>query len=175
MTRIKLFATFTLLLASATIGYALPTDSQQPINVQADSADLDNNKGILVYRGNVIITQGSMKVLGHTVTITRNKDGEIEMMTSQGNPAYYEQKPSADDPVVKSYARTIQYQVTKKLVILIDNAKVVQNNNVFTGDKIVYDTSRKLISAGNKRSGSVGTKPGRINVVLEPEKKKGTK
>lgn len=175
MTRIKLFTTLTLLLSITSITYALPTDNQQPINVQADSADLDNNKGILVYRGNVIITQGSMKVLGHTVTITRNKSGEIEMMTSQGSPAYYEQKPSVDDPVVKSYAQTIQYQVAKKLVILIDNAKVIQKNNVFTGDKIVYDTSRKLISAGNKNQATPGTKHSRINVVLEPEKKKGTK
>lgn len=173
MIKINFFSALLALLVSTNIVYALPSDSQQPIHVQADSADLDNNKGILVYTGNVIITQGTMKVMGHTVTITRNKDGEIETMTSQGSPAYYEQKPSADDPVVKSYAKTIQYQALKKLVILIDNAKVIQKNNVFTGDKIVYDTSRKLISAGNKNKGSAGSKPGRINVVLEPEKKKG--
>lgn len=161
-----------LLMGAQTASYALPTDSQQPIHIQADTADLDNNKGVLVYKGNVIITQGSMKVMGHTVTITRNKEGGIQVMTSQGNPAYYEQIPSADEPVIKAYGKTIQYQVANKKIILIDNAKVIQKNNVFTGDKIVYDTARKLISAGNKTSSTISNKPGRINMVLEPEKKK---
>lgn len=173
MQKIKFIVPIILLFFSAA-SYALPTDSQQPIHVQADTADLDNAKGILVYRGNVIITQGSMKVMGQVVTITRNKNGGIDIMTSQGNPAYYEQRPSIDDPIVRSYAKTIQYQVAKKLVILTDNAKVIQKNNVFTGDKIVYDTSRKLISAGKKTTTTgqtTGRTPGRINMVLEPEKK----
>lgn len=172
MQQIKFIFPLAFIIFHAINVYALPTDSQQPIHVQADTADLDNNKGVLVYRGNVIITQGSMKVLGQVVTITRNKNGGIDVMTSQGNPAYYEQKPSADDPVVKSYASTIQYQVAKKLVIFTNNAKVIQKNNVFTGDKIVYDTARKLITAGNKSSADgQPTRPGRINMVLEPEKK----
>lgn len=164
MQRIRLFIALTSLLAlfSAT-SYALPSDSEQPIRVQADSADMDNNKGILVYKGNVIITQGTMVVMGHTVTITRNKNGEIDVMTAQGNPAYYEQKPSANDPVIKAYGKTIQYQAAKKLIILIDDAKVIQNNNVFTGNKIIYDIDRKLIKSASPKQ--------RIDMLLYPEKK----
>lgn len=161
-----------LITGVQTTAFALPTDSQQPIHIQADNADLDNNRGILVYRGNVIITQGSMKVMGHTVTITRNQNGDIDVMTSKGSPAYYEQKPAVDDPVIKSYGSTIQYQVTNKKVILTGNAKVIQKNNVFTGDKIVYDTSRKLISASSKPIGSTSSTGSRINMVLDPPEQK---
>ena len=48
--------------------WALPTDRTQPIRVQADSAELDDKQGVAVYRGDVVITQGSMKITGNTVT-----------------------------------------------------------------------------------------------------------
>ena len=38
--------------------WALPDDREQPIRVQADSAELDDRQGVAVYHGNVIITQG---------------------------------------------------------------------------------------------------------------------
>ncbi|MCZ7019093.1 LptA/OstA family protein, partial [Salmonella enterica] len=51
--------------------WALPNDSQQPIHIQADDAQLDDKQGIATYKGDVIITQGSMKITGNTVTLTR--------------------------------------------------------------------------------------------------------
>ena len=50
--------------------WALPNDQQQPIRIQADDAQLDDKNGIATYKGDVIITQGSMIVKGNTVTIT---------------------------------------------------------------------------------------------------------
>ena len=89
--------------------WALPEDRNQPIRVQADTAELDDRQGVAVYRGDVVITQGSMKITGDTVTITQNGSGDVEVFTSIGKPAYYEQKPSADKEVVKAYGLTIQY------------------------------------------------------------------
>ena len=50
--------------------WALPNDQQQPIRIQADDAQLDDKNGVATYTGDVIITQGSMKVTGNKVTIT---------------------------------------------------------------------------------------------------------
>ena len=52
------------LLLAAGQSHALSTDSNQPIRVQADSAELDDGKGVATYRGNVVITQGSLRVTG---------------------------------------------------------------------------------------------------------------
>ncbi|WP_351125661.1 LptA/OstA family protein, partial [Shewanella sp. T24-MNA-CIBAN-0130] len=46
--------------------WALPNDSQQPIHISADDAQLDDKKGVATYTGGVIITQGSMKITGNT-------------------------------------------------------------------------------------------------------------
>src|SRR5689334_6879798 len=78
--------------------WALPNDSEQPIRVQADDAQLDDKQGVATYKGDVIITQGSMIVKGNTVTLTRTPAGDIDVVTSVGNLAYFEQKQKVDSP-----------------------------------------------------------------------------
>ncbi|HBB78519.1 MAG TPA: lipopolysaccharide transport periplasmic protein LptA, partial [Pseudomonas sp.] len=55
--------------------WALPEDRNQPIRIQADTAELDDNQGVAVYRGDVVITQGTMIITGDTVTITQDANG----------------------------------------------------------------------------------------------------
>lgn len=74
----KLAKTLPILLSlGAALGsasaWALPDDRNQPIRIQADDAQLDDKNGVATYKGDVIITQGSMKVTGNTVTITRTR------------------------------------------------------------------------------------------------------
>ncbi|MDP2244511.1 lipopolysaccharide transport periplasmic protein LptA [Pseudomonas sp.] len=149
--------------------WALPTDREQPIRVQADSAELDDRQGVAVYRGDVIITQGTLKITGDTVTITQNAQGDIEIFTSVGKPAYYEQKPSADKQIVKAYGLTIQYFVANERIVLIDQAKVVQEGNTFEGEKIVYDTQRQIVNAGRATGVDITTPRPRIDMVIQPK------
>src|SRR3546814_14353678 len=83
--------------------WALPEDREQPIRVQADTAELDDRQGVAVYRGDVVITQGTMKITGDTVTITQDDNGDVEVFNSIGQPAYYEQKPAVDKEIAKAY------------------------------------------------------------------------
>ena len=57
-----LLATSVSLLSS--LVHALPSDNSKPINVQADSAEMDDKRGVAIYRGDVIITQGTLKITG---------------------------------------------------------------------------------------------------------------
>jgi lipopolysaccharide export system protein LptA len=151
--------------------WALPTDRDQPIRVQADSAELDDKQGVAVYRGNVVITQGTLKITGDTVTITQDANGDVEVFTSVGKPAYYEQKPAVDKQIVNAYGLTIQYFAANERIILLDQAKVVQEGNTFEGEKIVYDTQRQIVNAGRATGGNVTTPRPRIDMVIQPKKK----
>ncbi|WP_417660527.1 lipopolysaccharide transport periplasmic protein LptA [Pseudomonas sp.] len=151
--------------------WALPTDRDQPIRVQADSAELDDKQGVAVYRGDVVITQGTMIIKGDTVTITQNTKGEIDVFTSVGRPAYYEQKPAADKEIVKAYGLTIQYFAANERIVLIDQAKVIQEGNTFEGEKIVYDTQRQIVNAGRANGSKVTTPRPRIDMVIQPKNK----
>jgi len=165
----RLVKTLPLLLSlSAALGsasaLALPNDRDQPIRIQAD------NKGVATYTGDVIITQGSMMIKGNTVTITRTNGGDIDVVTSVGNLAYFEQQQSASKAdKMKGWGVTIQYQAQKDLVVLTDRAKVENEGNTTEGEKIVYNTQTQVATAG--RGGNVTTPRQRIDMVIQPKKK----
>jgi lipopolysaccharide export system protein LptA len=151
--------------------WALPSDRDQPIRIQADSAELDERKGVAVYRGGVIITQGTLKITGDTVTITQTASGDIDVFTAVGKPAYYEQLPATDKQIVKAYGLTIQYFAANERIVLIDQAKVIQEGNTFEGEKIVYDTRRQIVNAGRATGTNVSTPRPRIDMVIQPRNK----
>ena len=153
--------------------WALPSDRDQPIRIQADSAELDDRQGVAVYRGDVIITQGTLKITGDTVTITQTASGDIDVFTAVGNLAYYEQKPAVDKDIVKAYGKTIQYFASNERIVLIDQAKVIQEGNTFEGEKIVYDTQRQIVNAGRATGSNVSMPRPRIDMILQPRKKDG--
>ena len=173
----SLVKTLPLLLSlSAALGsvsaWALPNDNEQPIRIQANEAQLDDKQGVATYKGDVIITQGSMKITGNTVTITRNAAGEIDIVTSVGNLAYFEQLQKVGDPKpVQAYAVTIQYHAPQNRIVLIDKAKVINEGNTTEGEKIVYDTVKQVANAGRANGTNVTAPRPRIDMVIQPKSK----
>src|SRR5690606_670811 len=164
-----------LLCLSAALGstaaWALPSDRDQPIHIQADSAELDDKKGVAIYRGDVVITQGTLKITGDTVTINQNTQGDIERFTAVGKLAYYEQLPEAGKSIVQAYGRTIQYFASNERIVLIDQAKVIQEGNTFEGEKIIYDTATQVVNAGRATGDTITPPQPRIDMVIQPRKK----
>ncbi|MBF7142830.1 MULTISPECIES: lipopolysaccharide transport periplasmic protein LptA [Pseudomonas] len=150
---------------------ALPNDRDQPIHIQSDDAQLDDKQGVAVYTGGVIITQGSMKITGNKVTVTRTPSGDVDVFTAVGNLAYYEQKPAVDKPIVQAYGVTIQYFASQNRIVLIDKAKVINDGNTSEGEKIVYDTVRQVVNAGRATGSKVTAPRPRIDMVIQPKKK----
>ncbi len=153
--------------------WALPNDSQQPIRIQANDAQLDDKQGVGTYTGSVIITQGSMKITGNTVTITRTPAGEVDVVTSVGNLAYFEQTQQATDPApMKGYGKTIQYHAQQNRIVLIDQARVVSSDgNTTDGEKITYDTVKQIATAGRANGTKVTEPRPRIDMVIQPKQK----
>src|SRR5210317_1913464 len=97
MTRTRNFSLF-IVLALALPGSvsALSTDRDQPINLEADEAELDQTEGVSTYVGNVVVTQGSMKVESDRMVV-HLEDGEIDRIEATGAPARFRQRPDGKD------------------------------------------------------------------------------
>jgi lipopolysaccharide export system protein LptA len=164
-----------LLSLSAALGstsaLALPTDRDQPIHIQSDDAQIDDKQGVATYKGNVIITQGTLKITGNTVTITRAANGDVDVFTAVGNLAYYEQKPQIDKPIVQAWGVTIQYFAPQNRIVLIDKAKVINDGNTSEGEKIVYDTVKQVVNAGRGNGSKITAPRPRIDMVIQPKNK----
>ena len=84
---------------------ALSSDREQPIELEADSAHIDERTGVSVYTGNVKLTQGSTRLLADRLTVERGEDGN--RVVAEGQPATFSQQPDDKPKPVEGLAKTI--------------------------------------------------------------------
>ncbi len=151
---------------------ALPADRQQPIKINSDSADIDNRKGVSVYRGDVVMTQGTTRITGDIITIY-TRDREVTKVIAQGNKAraYYEELQSGEQGTVQAWGNTIRYDVNSDQIELIKNAQLSQKGDTFKGEKIHYNVTLQTVNAkGTPNQGESG----RVQMVIQPRQEKAT-
>lgn len=152
------------LLIAAHYSYALPSDQQQPIEIFSNNAQHDNKSGQSSYMGDVIVTQGSIKVEADTVTIQR----ETAIVEATGAPARFQQQPEIDQPPINAHANTIYYARDKGLVELNGNASIEQGDTLITGQRIVYNVELQTLDASSP-SADKSQPPQRVRVVIPPQ------
>ena len=156
-----------LAMCGAAPAFALSSDKEQPINVEADSVEIDHNTGISVYTGNVTLTQGSIHLDADTVTLySRNND--IEKAIAEGKPAHYRQRPDGKSEDVRAQSLRMEYYTGTGKLVLLDGAHVWQEQNQFSGNRIEYDVERSVVNASKAKSGRE-----RVQVIIQPRKKPG--
>lgn len=172
----KRLACLLLLLFLPGGALALSSDKDEPIEIEADSAELDDKKRVTIYRGNVIVTQGTLLMKGDVFTVHYDEERELDYATMDGNLAYYRQLPDDSEVYDEAWARRMEYYEEKGLVVLIRDAKVVQDGLEFTGERIEYDSiNSRVVAHGRTRTvvDAEDDKPtgdGRVRIILTPRK-----
>ena len=72
--------------------YALSTDKDKPMVIKANSAEIDSEKNLVTYLGNVDARQGTLHIKGSVLTIKKTDD-KVETIIMVGKPATYKQRP----------------------------------------------------------------------------------
>lgn len=157
--------------------HALPEDAQQEMVILSDSAELDRKAGVVIYKGNVVLTQGTLKIESDRLMILRNGD-VVEQAVAEGNPARYQQQIQAEQQLTTASGQRIDYFSTRKEVQIQGDAQLHQEGNQFSGEKITYDiTNERVLASSSEPEDAVdpqtgeAEKPQRIKVVIQPEKK----
>lgn len=155
------------LLATIPTAMALDTDRQQPLKIVADTALLDDKAGTATYTGNVVLTQGTLKINAEKLHI-RTDQGKVDKVSAEGDPANFSQVPAADQAAVVATARSIEYRVREQTLILKRTASIVQKENVFKGEEIVYEIqSQRLKAVGQSTQTPKGEEgKGRVEMIL---------
>ena len=145
-------------------GSALTTDREQPIHIEADRVQIDDAKGVSVYTGNVVYTQGTIRLEADTVHLyyTQTPERRIDRLEADGNPAHFRQRLEGQDEDVRAEALHFEYFAEPGRLILTHDAHVWQLNTAFSGDVIEYNAVQERISAA-------GAGEGRVQVVIQPE------
>lgn len=147
-------------------GLALPEDRNQPIYIQSDRAERDERKGTTVYTGDVEIDQGSLHISADRVTIAMDGD-QVTRIDAIGAPAKMHQKPSPEREPVYARATTIQYDVAREILTLIEKAAVTQEGSTVKGERIEYFVQEQRVKAS---SGSAESGASRVQMVIQPRR-----
>ncbi len=160
----------TLLAAIMGLTLAVPAvafdlDSDVPISVSADKARLDDNKGIATYTGAVELTQGDTRLNADRVVLFRNQAG-LSRIEASGSPARYQQPNSDGSGKTDARALNITWSGSDNQLTFEREAVIEQNGNLFRGDVIHYDTSRRVVTAQSGSDTEAGG--GRVEMIIQP-------
>lgn len=151
---------------TAEVASALESDRKQPIEINADQAELDESKGEAHYMGNVVLTQGSLIIRADTLIIKADAANQIKQVTASGKPAEFNQTPEAGKPPVVAKAKLIDYYVADEKLVLQQDAIVVQNDSTFQGSQIQYDIrNHRMQATSNGKKTGVSE---RVKMILPP-------
>ena len=168
-----------LLLAAVAPAHALSTDGDQPISILADQAEHDDVTRTTIYRGNVVIDQGSLHITGDTVTINFDAEDQVTKVTSIGAPAHFRQLPDGDTGHRKAWAKQMEYFPEQDLIVLAGEAHYEKDGSRVQADRLVYDSLnarfKALMDAAGGSAGSDGQgadkKPERVRIQIKPKNK----
>lgn len=171
----KLLAVILFLYAQTVFG--LDTDRDQPATVEADEVEYDFRTGERIYKGNVIVEQGSMRITGDKLVVIYKND-ELQSATAIGNLASFKQRPEGKSQDVVGKAKKIHLDQIKNVLTLVNSASLQQGPDLAKGELIVYDINNEKLSikgsasTGTKAEGDASsgqkTKPARAKVVITP-------
>jgi lipopolysaccharide export system protein LptA len=161
----KIILGLLLLAGFSSFAFALESDADQPIYIDSNSATYDDKKGVSIYTGKVVASQGSM-VLYSDKLVVYLKDGIVDKLVGTGVPARFKQTPEGGKQDIKGKSLTLEYYPEQALLVLIKEAVVTQGTNTYASDLIKYNNITSIVMAGEKSS---DTK--RVRVILQPKKK----
>jgi lipopolysaccharide export system protein LptA len=149
--------------------WALKSDAGQPINIEADSADIDDNNKTRTFTGNVVVTQGSIRLSGNRLVVYQNATAKGgNRFHATGSPARFQQElESRPGEWVRGHAKRIEYDSDSEFLHLIGNAFITQEGDSARTDRITYDKVRNLVKGGAAAKGRE-----RVRMVIQSNKDK---
>ena len=164
MSRDKLFSIFfaALVLLTGNV-WALSTDKDQPVSIEADSVDIDEAKEIAIYRGNVILIQGSINLNAEKVVVY-NFQSDNSHIVATGEQVKFSQRPDNSEELIKGRANKAEYGINSTKLELTGKAVLVKGKNTFKNDKIIYDRVKALVKAGTSAKGKE-----RVKITIGPK------
>jgi len=161
---LALFALGLLALAPA---QARKTDREQPMDVKASHFDgFQKPNSVSTLKGNVVITQGSLKATGEQAKVYFDANAEIGRVVLTGGPAHLQQLDDNGN-LMQGEAATIDYQVAKDFAVLQGRASITQQGRGEAhGDRLTYNTQT------SEMTGDSGG-DGRVHMIFKPKPQAG--
>lgn len=172
-------------LAGAGAALAERGDRSKPLEVESDGgtnapgAVMDLGKRTVVISGNVVITQGTMRIKADRVELRDLPDGRRTAVAfgSSGRPASFRQKRDGVDEYLDATADRIEYDSRSAQIRFVGDARSRRLVGDAIADEasaavIVYDSVAEVVSlqggAAAPQAAGSATPGGRTKLILMP-------
>lgn len=159
--------------------FGLESDKQQPVHIESSQAEADYKKGTTTYTGDVLLTQGSLKIQADQLIIYRGKQG-VRSVIAKGLPARFQQQPFIDKPPVYANALTITYDLANEVLLLDGDVQIELDGSTHQGARYEYNLQSQMLNASGDGENRVvvtfdpmAVKPSG-DQPLQPQKNNGT-
>ncbi len=152
---------FSVLLAASLPAWAEKADKDKPVNLESDSARMDDVQKLAIYEGHVVLTQGTLTITADRIDV-RQDDKGFSSGEAVGKPTYFRQKMEGKDEYAEGWANRLEYDGRADKLKLIGQARLKRGEDDLRGNLITYDGKTEYFQA----QGSISGNPGRVRAVI---------
>jgi lipopolysaccharide export system protein LptA len=150
-------------------------DRSKPMSIEADKpGSVDLQRQVVIFNGNVVISQGTMVLRADRVELRERPDGYREAMAvgSAERPASFRQKRDGVDETVEGAAERIEFDARTDTLRFVGNAAVRRLRagtvaDEITGALITWDNTNELFKVTGGAA-SPANPTGRVRAVFAP-------
>jgi len=141
--------------------WALTSDGDQPIEVEADSLEVRESEHISIYLGNVKMVQGSLEISSDRMVIRFNDANDLQFIEMTGTPAKFRQLDD-DQQEMLGQATQIDYSESESILVLRGSAHFSRGGDIIESELIRVNTENNHIEAGSSESDE------RVKMLIQP-------
>lgn len=152
------------------------TDRDQPIYLEADRATVEDIKRkdatrVSVFTGNVIMTQGTLRITADKVTLKEDVNG-FRYATAIGNLVTFRQKRDGIDEFIEGWSKRVEYDNKTDKIELFRQARLKRGEDEVKGDYISYNMTTEFfqVIGSNERGVETGA-DNRVRIIFQPKNK----
>ena len=173
--KILFVAGFVVMLSMQTAN-AERADREKPMHLEADRAtveDVNRKEGsrISTFIGNVILTQGTLRILADKVVMKEDAQG-FRHATATGNLVSFRQKRDGMDEYVEGWSEQAEYDSKTDKIELYRRARLKRGFDEVQGDYISYNMRNEFFQViGSKERGVESGPDKRVRITIQPKNK----
>ena len=161
---------FLIVVALSSPAAAERADREKEIVLVADHWTGDDNNKVLTLTGNVVVTQGTMRMTADKLTVKEDAQ-KNKFYVATGSPVTFRQKRDKVEEYVDGVAQRAEFDEKTDMLKLFNHAKVKSGANEITSDFISYDMTREVAEASGGSATGSAPKDSRVKVIIIPPKR----
>jgi lipopolysaccharide export system protein LptA len=175
-TSLLIVLSLVLLPCKVSLGQSLDHDSSQPIEISADSLEVEQEQQVATFAGNVDAVQGDLVLSADQLRVHyEGKDSAVGIAAGSGNRI--RRIDAEGSVIIASPEETAEgdqgtYDVRGKLVVLEGGVVLTRGENVVRGERLVMDLvsgkSRIVGAETTVADGDEVSSGGRVRALFTP-------